>query len=183
MRFLWCELQENAVKRSRVAVLVLATLALLTSRLSADDKSERDQALEEIKKLKGTVVDFPFSVSFDGKGVTDDDLVHLQKLPDLEAVYLRKCKVTDKGLEKLAGLTKLKYLYLGQTAVTDKGLEQLKGLTKLESLSLVGTQVTDTGLAQLKDLRGLRVLEIKDTKVTEAGVTELKKSLPNLVVR
>ncbi len=162
------------MKLSRVAALVLPALALLTSRLPADDKSEREQALAEIKKLKGTVVNVPFSV---------DDLVHLRKLPDLAAVYLRKCKVTDKGLEKLAGLTRLKYLYLGQTSVTDKGLEHLKGMSQLQSLSLVGTQVTDAGLANLKDLRELRVLEIKDTKVTNAGVAELKKSLPNLVVR
>ena len=171
------------MKFSNVACLVLSTLALLTPFLPADDTSERDQAIAAIKQLKGTVINFPFSVSFDGKGITDDDLVHLQKLPDLEAIYLRKCKVTDKGLEKLAGLTKMKYLFLNQNPVTDKGLEQLKGMTKLETLSLSGTQVTDTGLAQLKDLGELRVLEIKDTKVTDAGVAELKKALPKLLVR
>jgi Leucine-rich repeat (LRR) protein len=171
------------MKPSNVAALAFFVLAVLTPTLLADDKSERDQALAEIKKLKGTVVDLPFSVSFDNKGVTDDDLDCLQKLPDLEAVYLRKCKVTDKGLEKLAGLTKLKYLFLGQTSVTDKGLESLKGMTKLQTLSLVGTQVTDSGLAQLKGLGSLRVLEIKGSKVTDAGVADLKKALPDLVVR
>lgn len=171
------------MKRSRVAPLMVAALALLTSGLWAQGTGEKDQALAEVKKLGGTVVSFPFSVSFDNKGVTDDALVHLQKLPDLEAVYLRKCKVTDKGLEKLGGLTKLKYLYLGQTAVTDKGLEHFKGLAKLQSLSLVGTQVTDQGLTHLKGLGALQVLELKDTKVTDAGVAELKKSLPKLLVR
>jgi len=171
------------MKLSSVTPLMVATLALLTAELSAQANGERDRALAEISKLGGTVVPIPFSVSFDGKGVTDDALAHLQKLPDLEAVYLRKCKVTDKGLEKLGGLSKLKYLYLGQTSVTDKGLEHLKGLTKLQSLSLVGTQVTDEGLAHLKGLGALRVLAITNTKVTDAGVAELKKSLPKLVVR
>jgi hypothetical protein len=174
--------QENVMKMLRVAAFVLAASALITPALPADDKSERDQALAEIMKLKGTVVKFPFSVSFDNKRVTDDALVHLQKLPDLEAVYLRKCQVTDKGLENLKGLTGLKYLYLGQTQVTDKGLENLKGLAKLETLSLVGTQVTDAGLVHLKELRGLRLLEVKNTKVTPDGVAELKKSLPELIV-
>jgi hypothetical protein len=178
------QLQENAMKPSRVAIVVLATLALLTPRLPADDKSDRAEALEAIKKLKGTVVSTtPLSVSFDNKGITDDDLVPLQKLPDLQELYLRKCKITDKGLEKLAGFTKLTILNLGNTAVTDKGLEQLKGLTRLQNLNLVGTQVTDEGLAHLKDLKELRVLETKGSKVTPAGIAELKKSLPKLVVR
>jgi Leucine-rich repeat (LRR) protein len=171
------------MKASFLAGPALTALVLFTAQSAADDKSDREQALAEVKKLKGTIVNFPFSVSFDGKGVTDDDLAVLQKLPDLEGLYLRRCKITDKGLEKIAGLTKMKLLYLGQTPVTDKGLESLKGMTKLQSLSLVGTQVTDVGLAQLKGLTELRVLETKNTMVTPAGVAELKKSLPNLTVR
>ena len=171
------------MKLFSVASVIVAALVLLTAELSAQGNSEKDQALAEVKKLGGTVINFPFSISFDGKGVTDDDLMHLQKLPDLEGIYLRKCKVTDKGLEKLAGLTKLKYLFLGNTSVTDKGLEHLKGMTKLQTLSLVGTQVTDQGLVHLKGLSALRVLEKQDSKVTAAGVAELKKSLPKLLVR
>jgi hypothetical protein len=60
------KLQENAMKRSRVVVLVLAALALLAPRLPADEKSDRNEALEAIKKLKGIVVSTtPLSVSFD----------------------------------------------------------------------------------------------------------------------
>jgi hypothetical protein len=165
-----------------MSALVLAALNLLPSGLLAQG-SEKDQALAEVKKLGGTVIQFPFSVSFDNKGVTDDDLAHLQKLPDLEGIYLRKCKITDKGLEKLAELTKMKFLYLNDTSVTDKGLESLKKMSKLEALSLMGTQVTDEGLVHLKGLTALRTLEIKGSKVTDAGVNELKKSLPKLVVR
>jgi len=172
------------MKEFRVAILVLAGLTLITPRLPADDKSDRAEALDAIKKLKGTVVSTtPLSVSFDNKGITDDDLVPLQKLPDLQELYLRKCKITDKGLEKLAGLNRLTILNLRDTGVTDKGLEQLKGMTKLQNLNLVGTQVTDDGLAQLKDFKDLRVLEVKGSKVTQAGIAELKKSLPKLVVR
>ncbi len=171
------------MKRSLLSPLVLFPLALLTPWVSAQDKSERDQALAAVKALRGTVIKFPFSISFDGKGITDDDLLVLQKLPDLQGLYLRRCKITDKGLERLQGLTKLKYLYLGNTAVTDKGLEYLQGMSRLESLSLVGTQVTDAGLAHLKGLSSLHVLELNKTRVTEAGIADLKKSLPNLVTR
>jgi Leucine-rich repeat (LRR) protein len=172
------------MKMSRVAVLVLGIFALLGVWLAADAKGEPDQqALAEIEKLKGVVVPFPFSVSFDGRGVGDEALVHVQKLTDLEALYMRRCKVTDAGLKKLAKLSKLKYLYLGNTPITDKGLVHLKGLRNLQALSLVGTKVTDKGLAHLKGLRSLKVLELTDTKVTDAGVAKLKKSLPGLFVR
>jgi len=164
-------------------VFAVLTVALGIAASPAKGADDKDDALAEIKKLGGTVVKFPFSVSFDGKGVTDEALDHLAKLPDLEAIYLRKCKVTDKGMEKLAKLTKLKYLYLNDTEVGDKGLEQLKGLSKLESFGLMNTQVTDEGLAHLKGLSALKVLEIKGSKVTDTGVAELKKTFPKLVVR
>jgi hypothetical protein len=177
-------IQENAMKAHHLALLVLTALALLASRLPADGNTEKQQAIAEIKRLNGTLIGMlPDGVSFDNKGVTDDDLVHLQKLPDLTGVYLRNCKITDTGLEKLAGLTKLKFLYLGGTQVTDKGLEHLKGLASLKSLSLNDTQVTDAGLTHLTRLPALIVLEIKGTRVTDAGVNELKKTFPRLTVR
>jgi len=170
------------MKLSRLAVLALALAALLPSWLRA--RGEREDALAEVQKHGGTVVGFPFSISFDGKDVSDDDLVCLKKLPDLEGLYLRKCgKVTDKGMESLAGLTKMKYLFLNGTGVTDKGLAQLKGMQNLQTLSIQGTQVTDEGLKNLKDLRSLQVLETRNSKVTREGIAELKKSMPRLTVR
>lgn len=169
---------------TRSLLPLVLVVPFLAATLLADEKSDKEQAIAEIKKLKGVVVgQGPDSISFDGKKITDDDLVHLKKLPDITGLFLRRCKITDKGLESLAGLTKLKFLYLTGTEVTDKGLESLKGLTKLEALNLEGTQVTDEGLALLKDLSALRTLELKGTKVTDAGVKELKKLLPNVGVR
>ena len=171
------------MKSSHLTFVMVAVFAFFTAALSAQGNAEKDKALAEIKNLGGVLVPFPFSVSFGAKGVTDDGLVHLKKLPDLEALYLRKCNVTDAGMKNLSGLTKLQYLYLGQTEVTDKGLENLKGMTKLKALSLIGTQVTDKGLVNLKGLKSLQTLEIKDTQITDAGVATLKKSLPKLFVR
>jgi hypothetical protein len=171
------------MKRSILFTLSLCSLVILATRLPADDKADKEKALEEVKKLKGTVVNFPFSISFDGKGITDDDLACVEKIPDLEGIYLRKCKVTDKGLEHLKDLTKMKILFLNDNPVTDKGLEQLKKMTKLENLNLSGTQITDEGLGHLKDLKGLKILEVKKTKVTDTGIADLKKALPDLLVR
>ena len=60
--------------RTIFTALVFSGAALLVAPLWADEKSDKEQALEQVKKLKGTVVDFPFSVSFDNKGIADDDL-------------------------------------------------------------------------------------------------------------
>jgi|ERR1051326_1254419 Leucine-rich repeat (LRR) protein len=170
------------MRRTLVAILV-PLCAVVTAGAAFADSSERDQAIEQVKKLKGVIIEFPFSISFDSRGISDDDLACVEKLTDLEGLYLRRCKITDKGLEHVKGLTKMRYLFLSDTSVTDAGLANLKNLQKLETLNLEGTQLTDTGLAQLKGLKGLKVLEIKNTKVTDTGIADLKKAIPGLLVR
>ena len=60
-------------------------------------------------------------------------------------------QITDEGLVHLEGLTNLETLYLNDTQVTDAGLVHLKGLTKLEWLDLRNTEVTDKGVKKLQE--------------------------------
>ncbi len=111
--------------------------------------------------------------------VTDAGLEHIKGLTNLEGLFLDDTKVTDAGLEHLKGLTNLKFFYLTRTKVTDAGLEYLKELTNLAYLDLHYTEVTDAGLEHLKELTNLAYLDLRYTEVTDEGVKKLQQALPN----
>ena len=70
-----------------------------------------------------------------------DDLLHALSLSLMD---------TDAGVAHLQGLPNLERLDLRRTGVTDAGLAHLKGLTKLAVIDLGGTPVTDTGVRELQ---------------------------------
>jgi hypothetical protein len=93
------------------------------------------------------------------QNASDDGLVHLKNLVNLESLSLFSNPVRGSGLEHLAGLKKLRRLNLSFTGVHDKDLLHLKGLTALEELELVYVFVTEEGVAELaKGLPRLRVI-------------------------
>ena len=66
-------------------------------------------------------------VAVDGSKVTDEGLVHLKALTELETLELRDANnVTDEGLKHVKGLTNLRWLMLTNTKVTDEGVKNLK---------------------------------------------------------
>jgi Leucine-rich repeat (LRR) protein len=106
--------------------------------------------------------------------VTDDGLAALEKLDDLEELFLRKTLITSAGLAHIKGLKQLRTLDLDETPTRDDGLKNLKGLTKMRRLLLNFTQITDAGLANLRDLKELQVLGLRATLVGDAGLENLK---------
>ena len=110
--------------------------------------------------------------------LTDDKMVYLKVLENLEYLTLFGTKVTDAGLVHLKGFTKLKELNLGSTMITGAGLVHLEGLTNLTELSLIGTNVTDAGLAHLEGLKLLDRLWLSGTQVSFAGRKKLQLALP-----
>lgn len=61
-----------------------------------------------------------------GWWVTDDELVHLEELTQLQVLHLDRTQITDAGLVHLKGLTQLQWLLLGRTQVTRAGLADLR---------------------------------------------------------
>ena len=116
-----------------------------------------------------------------GWKITDEGLVHLKGLTNLQWLSLTDTQITDAGLVHLKDLTNLTTLYLPKQ-ITDAGLVHLKGLTNLEELDLSGTQITDAGLVHLKGFTNLQTLLIAGTEVTDAGIAELQKALPNCTI-
>jgi len=117
-----------------------------------------------------------------GSEITDAGLGNLKSSKNLSILALSGTKITNKGLKHLQGLTALNHLDLDHTEVSDPGLAHLKYLKNLIALNLNGTKVTDKGLEHLTGLPKLRHLFVVETKVTSQGVRDLKKKLHNLDV-
>lgn len=140
-------------------------------------------------------------VSFNATAITDADLVHLDDLKDVEALWLSQTGVTNAGLihlrgmralkalnlnftdtgtglTHLSGLTNLEVLHLSSTGVTDADLAVLRGLTNLKGLSLARTTITDAGLVHLNGMTKLQWLSLRGTRVTAMGVDSLQRALP-----
>lgn len=136
---------------------------------------------KEWRRSAGWLVDISHSfspavsVDLHGKGVTDEDLVHLKDLTKLTYLNLSDNPISGAGLDYLTGLTERLFLLLNETQVSDAGLEHLSGLNKLWALGLGGTQVTDSGLAHLDGLTHLKSLTLGNTRVTDAGLPQIKK--------
>lgn len=111
--------------------------------------------------------------------ITDRDLLWLQCVPTIEAVWLDGTAVTDAGVFHIRDLPRLRWLDLAGTKVTDAALEQVGRLTTLEQLVLNDTAIGDSGLTHLGELTNLQMLILDDTQVTNAGIAHLAR-LSNL---
>ena len=133
--------------------------------------------------------------------ITDQGMVALKCLQNLEELSLADTRVGDAGLRELSGLKKLQILGLDRTLVTDEGIQHLRPLQNLTLLSFRLTAVSDNGIAQLSMLPKLRSLyferfvtgrpltddqkrawESGDQSMLGGGVAELLKANPKLRV-
>jgi len=113
------------------------------------------------------------------RNLTDDGLVYLRPLPQLQGLALERTNVTDAGMVHLKGLTKLGFLSLNWTNVGDSGLLNFSGMTKLGVLYLCSTKTADAGVASMKHMKDLSWLDLRATQVTDAGMKHLSE-LPKL---
>jgi hypothetical protein len=137
-----------------------------------------DEALARIAELS-----FVTSLSLGGsRELTDDGLLHLARMPQLECLDLSEYpggKLTDRGLEVLRLLPNLrKFEMTWQAGITDRGVENLRFCERLEEVNLMGSP---TGDGAIKALQGKRKLSRFSTGrlVTDAGIP-LLHNLPLL---
>jgi hypothetical protein len=106
------------------------------------------------------------------RGVTDEGLAHLARLPQLRHLNLAGCGITDRGLEVLRRLPALESIVLTGTRITDAGVVNLAACDELQSVDLSWTQ---TGYGAIRALAGkskLRNLR-SGNLVTDAGLALL----------
>jgi hypothetical protein len=106
------------------------------------------------------------------KLITDDNMVHLKVLKNLETLALPR-QIGDRGLANVAGLTKLTTLNIPMTKLTDAGMVHLKNLTYMRSLVISATSITDAGLVHIANMHHLEILNLSSTNITDAGLAHL----------
>ena len=134
-----------------------------------------------------------------GTGLTDEGLLHLQKMKSLQEITIGPSRITGKGIESLAALPLLRILTLEQVRMSSQeDWVSLGKLSSLEELYLKHTrsEVNDVCIAHLTGLQNLKSLYIsaiinKDGQltysldITNEGLKHLTKlkSLESLYLR
>jgi hypothetical protein len=128
-----------------------------------------DEALARIAGL-----DFVTSLSLGGsRELTDDGLLHLARMPQLEYLELNEYpggKLTDRGLEVLRHLPNLrKFEMTWQAGITDRGAANLRLCDRLEEVDLMGSPTGDGAIEALWGKANLRRFST-GRLVTDAGI-------------
>lgn len=132
-----------------------------------------DDALAQIAGL-----DFVTSLDLGGsRELTDDGLLHLARMPQLERLTLSEYpggKLTDRGLEVLRQLTNLRSFEMTwQAGITDRGVANLRFCDRLEHVDLMGSPTGDGAIEALQGKSQLRRLST-GRLLTDAGVAFLQ---------
>lgn len=94
-------------------------------------------------------------------------------------IFKNKKDLTDQDLIHLKKLTQLQKLDLSYSGITDKAIPFINELKTLCELDLSGTQITDKGL-KLLSLPELRSLDLNDINITDEGLSGLIEQCPKL---
>lgn len=113
------------------------------------------------------------------RGLTDEGLVHLAKMPQLRFLNVTGAKITDRGLDVLRHLPNLQIFEMTwQRDVSDAGVANLRFCDQLERVDLIGSP---TGDGAIEALQGKTKLSSFATGrlVTDAGL-RLLQNFPRL---
>jgi hypothetical protein len=123
-------------------------------------------------------------LTISGKTITDETLVLLTGLTELERLSSDGIQLTDAGYKHFTAFQKLKSLSFFHPAFrsekfTGSGLAQLKALPKLERLTFAGSTAGDAAMEAIGQLTQLKEFRTWHTAQTQGGNAHLLK-LTNL---
>ncbi len=118
------------------------------------------------------------AVFFDVR-INDDDLRHLESLPNLRLLFLSGTDITDDGLRHLQPLTNLEVLNLSGSKIRGPGIQHLRNLSKLRYLELANMPVSDCAVEYLLELDSIESLLINGTDLSEHAIAQLRRARPN----
>jgi hypothetical protein len=119
----------NPQTAARPRALPVAFLSMLLAIGCGSPASpEHTAAVADLQQLgaKVNIKRGGYEVDLSNTGITDKDLLPLQKISNLKVIDLRGTLITDAGLEHLKVITTLEVAELGRTNITDEGFENLK---------------------------------------------------------
>ncbi len=194
----WLGVKVNQARRQKEAVTALrelgATIYYAHQRSDANPREflagKEVQLPRWLRDLAGD--DFfqeVAAVQF-SRPVSNDDLVHLEALPDIESLgflYFQinrnvtdaGLNITDAGLAHLPRPDRLIRFHANKMAIGDEFFERLANASQLQEIVLGDTNVTAAGLGALRGLASLRLLSIVDPQLEDAAL-EVLPSMPSL---
>jgi hypothetical protein len=125
--------------------------------------------------------DFLYDVSEVGGVSSDDTMLIVAKLPNVNELSFEGIKFTDLGMERLGAMSSLRRLRLDNVQITDAGLQRLTALKNLVDLEIAAPRITDDGIRHLSGLTKLKGLRLKSKGITE-GILFHLEVLPNLEI-
>ena len=127
-----------------------------------------DAGMDRLSRL-----DFVTSLNVRGPTLSDEGLLHVARMPQLEELVLAG-DLTDRGFTVLRHLPKLRRFNIEwMKTVSDAGIANLGHCDGLEHVSLMGTHTGDGAIAALRGKPHLRHLKT-GRQVTDAGLTLLQ---------
>lgn len=138
--------------RQRPAVATVELRILDANDPAADEATAALALLPEVR-----------SVLLMGPSFDDDSLQALDRLPQLENLYLVRTSATANGLAKIAAPERLKYLH-----VQEQGTNLLKGsvaLRELREADVINSAISREDVAALASLPRLETLDFSDVQL------------------
>jgi hypothetical protein len=116
------------------------------------------------------------------RGVSDDGLLQLARMPQLRFLNLSGANISDRGLAVLQHLPNLRVLEMNwQRGITDVGVANLRFCDQLERVDLMGSPTGDGAIDALQGKTKLSSFA-SGTLVTDAGL-RLLHNVPRLKTR
>jgi hypothetical protein len=107
--------------------------------------------------------------------VTDETLLKLATMRNLQEIVVPYSAVTDSGAETLSHFTAMRTLNLSDAKVTRIGIERLERMPALEKLYLAGKGLDDSVAETISRMRNLTDLSLRETKITDKSIPFLEQ--------
>jgi hypothetical protein len=99
------------------------------------------------------------------EGITDRDLLNVNRLKYLERLVLEFTKVTDAGLRKIKSVRGLRSIYINYALITDESLVTFLEFPELRSVEIIETKISLEGIKEFKSQHAY----VKFTRYRERG--------------
>lgn len=121
----------------------------------------------------------PYSIQIDPQwSGTDQHLVHLQSLIDIQRIVFRGPQVNDAWLQAIEPLPNVVSVSVVHARITDQGLAHLSKMPGLQRLNICYTPISDVAVESLRRLGNVQSLLLYGTNISEQGAAALQKELP-----
>ena len=120
----------------------------------------------------------PVSISIDHRWTgSEEHLVHLKSLVDVQRVVFRGPQVVDTWLESIKSLPRLVSVSIVHADISDQGVAHLTEIESLRRLNVCYTPIGDGSVEYLQRLENVQSLVIYGSNITSQGTTALRERL------